>query len=99
MQLRFIVVALAIATVAIGPVTAIAQTFITYRCGDGSEFALAFFKGDKAAHVQLDGKALSLPKRMSLTGARYSRDDVTLRVTKSATTLKRGKRTTECTAS
>lgn len=75
-----------------------AQTFSTYRCRDGSEFALAFFQGDRAAHVQLDGKAVTLSKRLSVTGARYGKDDVTLRITKSATTLRRGKRTTDCSA-
>ena len=73
-----------------------AQTFRTYRCYDGSEFVLAFFEGDKRAHLQLDGKALTLPKRISLSGSRYVKGDISLRITKTGITLKRGKQSTEC---
>jgi len=68
-----------------------------YRCRDGSEFVAAFYEGDRRAHLQLDGKALALPKRVSMSGSRYAKGDITLRITKAATTLKRGKRLTECT--
>jgi membrane-bound inhibitor of C-type lysozyme len=67
-------------------------TFQTYRCGDGTEFIVGFFEYDKRAHMQVDGKAVTLQKRLALTGSRYSGGGVTLRVTKSATTLKVGKR-------
>jgi membrane-bound inhibitor of C-type lysozyme len=75
-----------------------AQTFLTYRCHDGSEFVVAFYEGDKRAHLQLDGKAVALPKRIALSGSRYAKGDITLRITKMVTTLKRGKRLTECAA-
>lgn len=75
-----------------------AETFLTYRCRDGSEFAVAFFRGDRSAHVQLDGKAVALSKRFALGGARYAKGDITLRITKAGTTLKRGGRTTDCSA-
>ena len=67
-------------------------TWQNYRCGDGSEFIVGFFQYDKRAHMQVDGKAVTLQKRVALTGSRYSGGGVTLRVTKSATTLKVGKR-------
>jgi membrane-bound inhibitor of C-type lysozyme len=67
-------------------------TWQTYRCGDGTEFIVGFFGYDKRAHMQVDGKAVTLQKRVALTGSRYSGGGVTLRVTKSATTLKVGKR-------
>jgi len=73
-----------------------AQTFFTYRCRDGSEFIAAFYEGDSRAHLQLDGKAVALSKRMSVSGSRYAKGDTTLRITKTGTTLKRGKRLTEC---
>jgi len=73
-----------------------AQTFHTYRCFDGSQFILAFFEGDKRAHLQLDGRAVTLPKRVSLSGSRYAKGDISLRITKTITTLKRGKQSTEC---
>ena len=84
--------ALLLATVA-GSSTAPAQTtFQTYRCADGTEFIVGFFQYDKRAHMQVDGKAVTLLKRLALTGARYSGGGVTLRTTKSGTTLKVGKR-------
>jgi membrane-bound inhibitor of C-type lysozyme len=75
-----------------------AQTFFTYRCWDGSEFIAAFYEGDSRAHLQLDGKAMTLPKRMSISGSRYAQGGVTLAITKTGTTLKRGRRSTECKA-
>jgi membrane-bound inhibitor of C-type lysozyme len=75
-----------------------AQTFFTYHCRDGTEFILAFFADDPSAHVQLDGKAVALAHRVSVSGSRYVKDDITLRIAKTATTLKRGKRSTECSA-
>jgi len=73
-----------------------AQTFRTYRCYDGSQFVLAFYEGDKRAHVQLDGKALTLPKRISLSGSRYAKGDISLRIINTDIILKRGKQSTEC---
>ena len=82
------------AAIMFGAPAASAQTttFQTYRCGDGTEFVVGFFQYDKRAHMQVDGKAVTLQKRVALTGSRYSGGGVTLRVTKSATTLKVGKR-------
>lgn len=76
------------------PVGAVAQSsFRNYHCADGSQFTAGFFQYDKRAHLQLDGKALTLPKRVALTGSRYQAKGVTLRVTKAGvTTLKHGKR-------
>jgi membrane-bound inhibitor of C-type lysozyme len=73
--------------------SALAQktTFQTYRCGDGTEFIVGFFGYDKRAHVQVDGKSVTLQKRVWLTGARYSGGGVVLTVKKSGTTLKVGK--------
>jgi hypothetical protein len=73
-----------------------AQTFRTYRCFDGSQFILALFEGDKRAHLQLDGRAVTLPKRISLSGPRYAKGNISLRITKAGITLKRGKQSTEC---
>jgi len=66
-----------------------AESISLYQCADGLQFALAFYDGDSHAHMQLNGKALSLPKRLSLSGSRYSQGGVTLRVGKDGTTLKR----------
>lgn len=73
---------------------AVAQSsFRNYRCADGSQFTAGFFQYDSRAHLQLDGKAVTLPKRVALTGTRYQAKGVTLRITKAGvTTLKHGKR-------
>lgn len=55
------------AGILIGHSPVFAQTFRTYNCYDGSQFIIAFFEGDKRAHLQLDGKATTLPKRISLS--------------------------------
>ena len=68
---------------------AAAQSISLYQCADGLQFALAFYEGDSHAHMQLNGKALSLPKRLSLSGTRYTAGGVTLRIDKDTTTLKR----------
>jgi membrane-bound inhibitor of C-type lysozyme len=79
--------ALLLATAA-GSSTTLAQTtFQTYRCADGTEFIVGFFQYDKRAHMQVDGKAVTLMKRLALSGARYSGGGVSLRTTKSGTTL------------
>ena len=73
----------------LGPSPASAQTtFQTYRCADGTQFIVGFFEYDKRAHMQMDGKAVTLAKRLALTGSRYSGGGVTLKVTKPGTTFK-----------
>jgi membrane-bound inhibitor of C-type lysozyme len=86
--------ALLVVVITFGAPAASAQTttWQNYRCGDGTEFIVGFFGYDKRAHMQVDGKAVTLQKRLALGGARYSGGGVTLRVTKSATTFKIGKR-------
>lgn len=81
------------------PSVAFAQSsFRSYRCADGSQFMVGFFQYDKRAHLQLDGKAVTLPKRVALTGSRYQAKGVTLRITRAGVvTLKHARRkTTTC---
>ena len=87
-------VALCAVAMAIAPSAAFAQsTFRNYRCADGAQFMVGFFRYDSRAHLQLDGKALTLPKRVALSGSRYQSKGVTLRITKAGvTTLKHGTR-------
>lgn len=86
--------ALCVAAVAAVPSVASAQSsFRNYRCADGAQFVVGFFQYDSRAHLQLDGKALTLPKRVALSGSRYQGNGATLRITKNGvTTLKHGKR-------
>src|SRR5215469_6471625 len=97
-----LVLLLALAAQALGVAGAVAQnilTFRTFHCGDGTEFVAAFYKGTNSAHVQLDGKAMTLRRRLSLSGTRYSASGVTLRIKASRTTLTRGRQTTDCSSS
>ncbi len=67
----------------LGSSTVTAQSaFRNYRCADGTQFIAAFFDGDTRAHLQLDGKAVTLTKRLSLAGARYKGDGVTLAISR-----------------
>ena len=69
------------------------QQFRNYSCADGTQFMAGFFQYDSRAHLQLDGKAVTLTKRVALSGSRYSGKGVTLRITKAGvTTLKHAKR-------
>ena len=91
--------ALFVAGIAAGASPAIAQqtSFQSYRCADGSQFIVGFFQYDRRAHLQIDGKAVTLGKRLALSGSRYSGGGVTLKIAKAGTTLKHAKRpTTAC---
>ncbi|MBR0692896.1 MliC family protein [Bradyrhizobium lablabi] len=80
-------------SVAFGASAASAQTFQNYRCADGTQFIAAFYQYDARAHLQLDGKAVTLKKRFSLSGSRYSGNGVTLIITKAGlTSLKHARR-------
>ena len=87
-------VALFFVMMAAAPSAASAQSsFRNYRCADGAQFIVGFFQYDSRAHLQLDGKSWTLPKRMSLSGSRYQDKGVTLKITKAGvTTLKHAKR-------
>jgi membrane-bound inhibitor of C-type lysozyme len=69
-----------------------AQTFQSYRCADGTQFIVGFFEYDKRAHLQIDGRAVTLARRFGLSGARYSGSGVTLLITKAGTTVKHARR-------
>lgn len=83
---------------AVGIPPALAQTtWQNYSCADGSQFIAGFFQYDKRAHLQIDGKGMTLDKRLALSGSRYSGRGVTLTITKAGARLKHGRRpTTAC---
>lgn len=82
------------AMAATAPSAAFAQTsFRNYHCADGSQFIVGFFQYDPRAHLHIDGKAVTLARRVALSGSRYSGKGVTLRITKAGvTTLKHARR-------
>ncbi len=70
-----------------------AQTFQSYRCGDGTHFIVAFYPYDSRAHLQIDGHPETLPRRLAWSGSRYSGDGVTLNMTKAgAVSVRHAKR-------
>ena len=78
---------------------ATAQTFQTYRCADGTQFIVGFYDGDKRAFLQIDGEPVTLAKRITVSGARYSGTGVTLSIGRSGTTVRHLKRpVTSCEA-
>jgi membrane-bound inhibitor of C-type lysozyme len=69
-----------------------AQTFENYHCADGTHFIVGFYKYDSRAHLQIGGKAVTLAKRLALSGSRYSGDGVTLLFTKGRVTVRYARR-------
>jgi membrane-bound inhibitor of C-type lysozyme len=84
--------ALSVAGFAAGSSSALAQSFQSYRCADGTKFIVGFFEYDNRAHLQIDGRAVTLARRFGLSGARYSGGGVTLKITKAGTTIKHASR-------
>jgi membrane-bound inhibitor of C-type lysozyme len=70
-----------------------AQTFRAYHCADGTQFIVGFYDGDKRAFLQIDGEPVTLARRLTVSGARYSGAGITLKIGKTgATTVKHLKR-------
>jgi membrane-bound inhibitor of C-type lysozyme len=65
-----------------------AQTFNSYRCADGTRFIVGFYPYDSRAYLQLDGTAVTLRKRLTLSGARYSGGGVTFVRTSAGATIR-----------
>lgn len=65
-----------------------AQTFQTYRCVDGTQFVVGFYDDDKRAFLQIDGEPVTLAKRLTVSGARYSGAGITLTIGKAGTTVR-----------
>ena len=61
--------------------SASAQTFDSYHCADGTHFIVAFYPSDKRAYLQVDGRAVTLKKGLTLSGKRYSGGGVSLVIT------------------
>jgi membrane-bound inhibitor of C-type lysozyme len=81
-----------------GTTPAVAQAFLTFHCRDGTEFVTVFYQGTRDAYVKLDGKSMTLPRRISFSGTRYSAGGITLRIKEKSVTLSRGRRMTECSS-
>jgi membrane-bound inhibitor of C-type lysozyme len=69
-----------------------AQTFDSYRCADGTRFIVGFYPYDSRAYLQIDGRAVTLRRRLTLSGTRYSGGGVTLVITKAGTRIRHVRR-------
>jgi membrane-bound inhibitor of C-type lysozyme len=79
--------------VALAGSPAFAQSFQTYHCTDGTQFIVGFYPSDSRAYVQIDGREITLPRRVALGGSRYSGGDVTLKMTRAgSTTIRHARR-------
>ena len=77
----------------IGARQAEAQTFRNYHCADGTQFIVGFYDYDSRAFLQIDGEPVTLAKRLTVSGTRYSGAGITLVIGKSGlTTVKHLKR-------
>jgi membrane-bound inhibitor of C-type lysozyme len=89
--------ALLVAGMAAGPLPALAQSFQNYRCADGTHFIAGFYKYDSRAFLQVDGRAVTLTRRLALSGSTYSGSGVRLKITRTGVTLKHtGRPRTAC---
>jgi membrane-bound inhibitor of C-type lysozyme len=86
--------ALAILATAAPVAPAQAQKFFHYDCEGGAHFELMTDR--KAVFVQLDGKALRIPRFVSITGTRYRRGDITIWIKGERATLRRAGKRIEC---
>jgi membrane-bound inhibitor of C-type lysozyme len=91
------IVALALTALVTSIEASFAQTYLQYRCEDGAQLSAAFVEKSNAAYVQLDGKSLILPQRLSASGARYKKSGVTFWIKGDEAQLKRPKKKwTQC---
>jgi membrane-bound inhibitor of C-type lysozyme len=84
--------AIVVTGVAAGASSASAQTFDTYRCADGTSFIVGFYAYDSRAHLQIDGRPVTLKKRLAFSGRRYSGGGISLVMTGKAALLRHARR-------
>ena len=91
---KYIIFGMAVAGIVSGPPVAHAQTtFQTYHCADGTNFIVGFYPHDSRAYLQIDGRQVTLQRRLTLSGTRYAGGGVTLKIDKAgATRVKHARR-------
>ena len=71
------------------PLFAQTTAFRNYRCADGTQFLVANYPYDSRMYLQIDGGPLTLKRRFSVWGTRYSDGGITLKIDRTGlTTLK-----------
>jgi membrane-bound inhibitor of C-type lysozyme len=61
------------------PLFAQTTSFRNYRCADGTQFVVANYPYDSRIYLQIDGGPVTLKRRFSIWGGRYSGGGVTLK--------------------
>lgn len=90
-------VALTFVVVALAATPALTQTFANYRCDDGTPIGAVFFSDTKTVALQYDGKSITLPYRIAISGTRYKKSGVTFWIKRDKVYFKRPKaRETVC---
>jgi hypothetical protein len=82
----------------LAPLFAQTTSFRNYRCVDGTQFIVANYPYDSRIYLQIDGAPVTLKRRFSILGSRYSGGGVTLKFSRTGrTTVKHpGRPETEC---
>jgi membrane-bound inhibitor of C-type lysozyme len=81
-----------VAGMAGGSQFAFAQVFQNYKCADGTQFIAGFYPDDRRAYLQVDGGAVTLARRPTMSGSRYSGRGITLKIAKTGIMLKHARR-------
>jgi len=85
---RNIVVGAAVAGVigSLTPLFAQTTSFRNYRCADGTQFIVANYPYDSHVYLQIEGGPVTLKRRFSIVGTRYSGGGVTLKFSRAGRT-------------
>lgn len=83
------VLALAFGLLASSDASAQAPIAAQYVCDDGTSVAATFFPQRQSARLQIGGKTLNLPQRLSADGGRYAKGGVSFWVKGQQATLTR----------
>ena len=80
------------------PLCAQTTSFQNFRCADGTQFIVASYPYDSRIYLQIDGGSVTLKRRSSIWGSRYSGGGVTLKFSRTGrTTVKHpGRPETAC---
>ena len=68
-----------------------AQSFLYYKCEDGTQFITMTVNESRSVYMQLDGRSYTLPRRIAHTGERFSKSGVSFWIRGDYATLKRSR--------
>ena len=71
--------------------SAAAQSFLYYKCEDGTQFITMMMNESRSVYMQLDGRSHTLPRRLAHSGERFSKSGVSFWIRGDYATLKRSR--------